>query len=124
MANPQRRRKVADQIRRELSDLVHTELKDPRIGMLTFTDVDVSPDFAHARVYYTLLGDAESRKRTEEGLLRAAGFLRSEIGRRVRIHNTPELRFVYDESVERGARLSNLIDEAVGHVTDSDVPRE
>jgi len=122
MANQQRRRKVADQIRRELSDIVRTELKDPRIGLVTFTDVDISPDFAYARVYYTLLGDADARSRTDEGLSRANGFLRSEIGRRVRIHTTPELRFIYDESVERGVRLSTLIDEAVGPLLPTDKP--
>lgn len=114
MANPQRLRKVADQIRRELSDLVRTELKDPRIGMVTFTDVVVSPDFAHAKVYFTLLGSESDRVRTQEGLNSASGYLRSELGRRVRTHNTPELRFFYDESVERGANLSKLIDRAVG----------
>jgi len=113
MAGSQRLRRVADQIQRELSALLHTELKDPRVGMITLTDVEVSPDLAHAKVFFTTLGDAEALARTEAGLKRAAGFLRSELGRRLKLRVTPEVRFVHDPSVERGARLSRLIDDAV-----------
>ena len=113
MAGSQRLRRVADQIQREMSALLHTELKDPRVGMITLTDVEVSPDLAHAKVFFTTLGDAEALARTEAGLARAAGFLRSELGRRLKLRVTPEVRFVHDPSVERGARLSRLIDEAL-----------
>lgn len=114
MANPTRLRRVADQIQRELSELLRTEVKDPRVGMVTLTGVEVSPDFAHAKVYYTLLATPDhDRDETLHGLQRAAGFLRSQLGPRLRIHNTPELHFQYDASVEEGVRLSNLIDEAV-----------
>jgi ribosome-binding factor A len=113
MAGSQRLRRVADQIQRELSALLHTELKDPRVGMITLTDVEVSPDLAHAKVFFTTLGDAEALARTELGLARAAGFLRSELGRRLKLRVTPEVRFVHDPSVERGARLSRLINDAV-----------
>ena len=113
MAGSQRLRRVADQIQRELSDLLRTELKDPRVGMITLTGVEVSPDLGHAKVFFTTLGDAESLARTEAGLARAAGFLRSELGHRLRLRVTPEVRFVHDPSVERGARLSKLIDDAV-----------
>jgi ribosome-binding factor A len=114
MANQQRLRRIADQIQRELSDIVRGELKDPRVGMITLTSVDVSSDLAHAKVYFTSLGDARSLAQTLEGLARASGFLRSMLGQRLSVHNTPELHFVYDESVERGMRLSRLIDDAVG----------
>jgi len=113
MANQQRLRRVADQIQRELSGLLRAELKDPRVGMITLTGVEVSPDLAHAKVFFTTLGDAKALVRSETGLKRAAGFLRSELGHRLKLRVTPELRFVYDASVERGVRLSRLIDDAV-----------
>ncbi len=113
MANQQRLRRVADQIQRELSGLLHAELKDPRVGMITLTGVEVSPDLAHAKVFFTTLGDAEALARSETGLKRAAGFLRSELGHRLKLRVTPELRFVHDASIEHGLRLSRLIDDAV-----------
>ena len=113
MAGSQRLRRVADQIQKELSGLLRTELKDPRVGMITLTGVEVSPDLAHAKVFFTTLGDPEARARTETGLKRAAGFLRSELGHRLKLRVTPEIRFIHDASVERGARLSKLIDDAV-----------
>jgi ribosome-binding factor A len=113
MAQSQRLRRVADQIQRELSALLFNELKDPRVGFITLTGVEVSPDLAHAKVYYTSMGDEQARAQTAEGLERASGFLRSLLGRRLQVHTTPELHFVFDESVERGAQLSQLIDRAV-----------
>lgn len=105
--------RVAEQIRRELAELIRLEVKDPRISLVTLTDVEITPDYAHAKVFYTSLAGEEHRAEIEQGLKRSSGFLRREIGRRVRIHHTPELHFVYDASVERGTRLSHLIDEAV-----------
>jgi len=113
MAIPQRLRRVAEQIQQELSGLLRRELKDPRVGMITLTGVEVSPDLAHAKVYFTTLGDAEARAHTEAGLKRAAGFLRSQLGHRLKLHVIPELHFHYDASVERGMQLSQLIDAAV-----------
>lgn len=112
MANPTRLRRVADQIQRELSELVRMEVKDPRVGMITLTGVEVSSDLAHAKVFYTSLAE-QGREETHQGLQRAAGFLRSQLGPRLRIHVTPELHFHYDASIEEGVRLSNLIDAAV-----------
>lgn len=105
--------RVAEQIQRELAELIQLELKDPRVGLITVTGVDLSADYAHAKVYYTTLADAAARGGIDAGLRRASGFLRRELGRRIRIHTLPELHFVYDASVERGDRLSRLIDEAV-----------
>lgn len=113
MANQQRIRRVADQIRRELSDLISTELKDPRLGLITLTGVEVSSDLAHAKVFFTSLADPARRAETVAGLRRAAGFLRSALGARLALYSVPELRFMYDESVESGMRLARLIDEAV-----------
>jgi ribosome-binding factor A len=113
MANQQRQSRVADQIQRELSGLLRAELKDPRVGMITLTGVEVSPDLAHASIFFTTLGDAESLSRTEVGLRHAAGFLRTQLGKRLKLRVTPELHFRHDVSVERGVRLSQLIDAAV-----------
>ena len=104
-----RPQKLGDLIQRELSELLQRELRDPRVGMITLTGVDVSPDFSHARVYFTTLSK-ENLEHAKEGLRRAAGFLRSQLARRIKLYTTPELRFEYDESVERGDRLSRLID--------------
>jgi ribosome-binding factor A len=114
VANPARQRRVADQIQRELADIIRGELKDPRVGMITLTSVEVSPDLSHAKVFYTSLVEDAHREEVLAGLRRASGFLRSELGRRIKVHVTPELHFVYDASVERGMRLSQLIDDAVG----------
>ena len=106
-----RPQKLGDQIQRELSDLVAHELRDPRVGMITITSVDVSPDLSHAKVFFTIL-DKQNLAKTLEGLKRSAGFLRSQLAKRIKLYTTPEVRFVYDESVERGDRLSRLIDSA------------
>ena len=108
-----RARRVAEQIQRELSDIISTELKDPRVGLVTLTDVEVTQDYAHAKVYFTLMGDAELAPQTISGLQRASGFLRSQLAHRMQLRTVPQLHFVYDVSVERGVRLSHLIDEAV-----------
>src|SRR5258708_11504708 len=110
MANQQRLRRVADQIQRELSGLLRAELKDPRVGMITLTGVEVSPDLAYAKVFFTTLADAESLKSTEAGLERAAGFLRAQLGKRLRLRVTPGKRFKHDVSGERGGPLSQTID--------------
>jgi ribosome-binding factor A len=106
-----RPQKLGDQIQRELSDLLQRELRDPRVGMLTITSVDVSPDLSHAKVFFTLL-EKQKLEDTLRGLKRSAGFLRSQLARRLSTYTIPELRFVYDESVERGDQLSRLIDQA------------
>jgi ribosome-binding factor A len=108
-----RSRRIAEQIQRELSDVIRLELKDPRVGMLTITDVEVSQDYSHAKVFFTTLGDAAKVGETVAGLARAAGFLRSQLAHRLKLRIVPQLQFKFDESVERGMRLSRLIDEAV-----------
>jgi ribosome-binding factor A len=105
--------RIAEQIQRDLADLLRTEVKDPRIGMVTLTDVEVTADYAHAKVFFTTLGDAGQVADATEGLNRAAGFLRHELGSRIKLRSIPQLHFIYDDSVERGVRLSRLIDAAV-----------
>ena len=107
-----RPRKVADLIQRELAELLRHEVRDPRVGLVTLTSVDVAPDLSHAKVFFTIL-DKDRRGDTTKALQRAAGFLRSQLSHRMTMYTTPELRFVYDESVERGDRLSRLIDSVI-----------
>jgi ribosome-binding factor A len=106
--------RVAEQVQRELADLIRLEVKDPRVGMITLTGVEVAADYSHAKVFFTLLGDPDQIQAATEGLNHAAGFLRRELGRRIKLRMIPQLHFNFDESVERGMRLSRLIDAAVG----------
>ncbi len=103
--------RIAEQIQRELAELVRLEVKDPRVRMLTLTGVEVARDYSHAKVYYTSLDGAS--KAVQQGLERASGFLRSQVAQRMKLRITPQLHFVYDASVERGAHLSQLIDQAI-----------
>ena len=108
-----RAQRIADQIQRELAELVRLELRDPRVKLITITGVDVTRDYAHAKVYFTLLGTGADVEACLEGLRHSAGFLRSALSHRLSTHSVPALAFVHDESVERGMRLSQLIDDAV-----------
>jgi len=112
-----RSRRIAEQVQRELSDIIRLELKDPRVGMITLTDVEVTPDNAHARVYFTLLGEASRIDEATAGLQHAAGYLRSQLAHRLKLRVVPQLHFEYDASVERGIRVSQLIDAAVAEDT-------
>lgn len=103
--------RVADQLRAEISDLLAREVQDPGIGFLTITHVKVTPDLQVARVYYTTLGDDKARKDTRRALERAAPFLRRHLGRRVRLKRVPELEFFFDETVERGDRIEQILQE-------------
>lgn len=113
-----RTQRIADQIQRELAQLVQTGLKDPRIGMVTINDVSVSRDMGYADVYITVLTaeelneHSEEIKMTLEVLNKAAGFLRNELGRSLKIRMVPHLRFYFDKTVGEGRRMSTLIDQA------------
>lgn len=107
----QRGDRVAEQVRRDLADLIRSELKDPRVGMISLTAVELTPDYAHAKVFFTTL-KVEHLPEIEQGLKRAAGFLRRELGRRIHIHTLPELHFIYDSSLEYGASMTALIQQA------------
>ena len=108
-----RKDRVSEQIRREIAELVRVEVKDPRVGMVSITDVEVTPDYAHAKVFFSTLAGSQTVDAVLEGLQKASGFLRRELGKRIRIHTTPQLHFVFDRSLERGADLSKLIEQAV-----------
>ncbi len=119
---PGRGVRVADQIQRDLAEIIAYELKDPRVGMITITEVQVTPDYAHAKVYFTMLSDDKDKiQSTVKGLSIASGFIRGQLGRRLTIHTIPDLHFFHDESTARGIQLSRLIDEAnATHVPDSE----
>ena len=108
-----RSRRIAEQIQRELSDIIRVGLKDPRVGMITITDVEMTLDNAHAKVFFTVLGQQPRIDEAAAGLQHAAGYLRSQLAQRIKIRVVPQLHFEYDASVERGIRLSQLIDAAV-----------
>ena len=108
-----RSERIADEIQRSLAEVIRLEVRDPRVGMVTLTGVELSRDQSHAKVFFTVLGAESAAEHALEGLQRAAGFLRSELAHRLTTRKVPELHFAYDESVERGVRLSRLIDEAV-----------
>ena len=118
-----RSRRVADQIQRHLAELIQMELGDPRVGMVTVTAVEVSHEFEHARIYFTVLGkkldDQSQVEETTEALNHAAGFLRRELARRLKLRTTPDLVFVYDTSLENGNRLTDLIDSVSDKSADS-----
>jgi ribosome-binding factor A len=111
--DPSRLGRIADQIQRDLADLIRTEVKDPGVGMVTLTGVEVTVDHQHAKIFFTVLGGPEVVTQAQRGLQRASGFLRSRLAATIKLRIVPELHFIYDESVERGVRLSKLIDEAV-----------
>ena len=110
---PTRGLRVADQIQRDLSEIIAFDLKDPRVGMITITEVQITPDYAHAKVFFTMLSDdKDAIKNTVAGLVKAAGFVRIQLGKRLSIHTLPELHFFHDTSTARGIHMSRLIDEA------------
>lgn len=115
-----RSHRVADFIQRELSGLIRTELKDPRLSpMMTIASVEVSRDLSVAKIYFSVF-DADEREPTEQALSSAAGFLRKQLARRMNTRSVPQLRFYYDDSAERGAQMSALIADAVASNTTND----
>ena len=111
MAQGSRPDRVADQLRGELASLLAREVHDPGIGFITLTRVQVSPDLQLARVFYTALGDEKARTATRRALERAAPFLRRQIGARLRLKRTPELTFVYDDSIAGQDRIEQILNE-------------
>ena len=110
-STPNRSFRVADQIQRDLTELIARELKDPRVGMVTINSVEVTPDYAHAKVYFSLLtGDPQE---AADGLNAAAGFLRNGLFKRLQIHTVPTLHFLFDRTIERASDMNALIAKAV-----------
>lgn len=107
--------RVAEQIRRELADLLQFEVKDPRVSMVTITEVEVSGDLAHAKIFYSapVQDNPQATTELQKGLEKSAGFLRSQLGKRMSVRTVPQLHFVYDTSIDRGMKIARLIDEAL-----------
>ncbi len=105
---------VNAEVMRALSQIIRSEIKDPRVSTMTsVTDVNVTPDLKYCTVYVSVLGDEEEAKRTLEGLRKASGFLRYELAQRLNLRNTPELKFSIDNSLEYGIKMNRLIDEVI-----------
>src|SRR5690606_18592629 len=100
--------RVREEIKKEASDIIR-RLKDPRIGFVTVTDVEVSNDLRHVKVFVSIYGDEPAKNGTMEALRKATGFVRTEIGKRIRLRHTPEIHFEFDESIARGARIFELL---------------
>lgn len=109
--------RVGEQMKKELSDIIGRKIKDPRIGFVTVTDVQVTGDLQQAKVFISVLGDDEQRENTLKGLAKAKGFIRSEIGHRIRLRKTPEIIFEFDESIDYGNRIETLLHDL--HVDES-----
>jgi ribosome-binding factor A len=109
-----RLRRVDEAVRQVLSDAVTQDLKDPRVGFVTVTAVRTSPDLRHARVFVSVLGEQAERQATLDGLQSAHGFLQRRVAAELRLKHTPTLAFEYDDSIERGMRVSELIDRELG----------
>lgn len=104
--------KLSEEIKREISHILRNEIKDPRISsMVSVTAVEVSRDLSHAKIYISLLGSEREKEKTLEGLQRARGFIRKELGRRVRMRIVPEITFTIDKSIEYGAYISELLEK-------------
>jgi ribosome-binding factor A len=104
-----RSNRIGEQMKKELGDIIGRKLKDPRVGFVTVTAVDVTGDLQQATVFITVLGDEEQKAATLSALMKATGFIRSEIGKRVRLRKTPELFFQFDESIAYGNKIERLL---------------
>lgn len=104
-----RAHRVGEQMKKELGDIIGRKIKDPRIGFVTVTDVQVSGDLQQAKVFISVLGDDKTKEDTLKGLAKATGFIRSEIGQRIRLRKTPEITFEFDESIDYGNRIESIL---------------
>lgn len=106
-----RAKQVGEQMKKELSEIIGRKIKDPRVGFVTVTDVEVTGDLQQAKVFISVLGDEKQREETLIGLAKATGFIRSEIGKRIRLRKTPEILFEFDESIDYGNRIETLLNQ-------------
>lgn len=118
MSTRQRAQRVGEEIKKEVSEIIR-EMKDPRIGFVTVVDVEVSNDLRHGKIFVSVYGEEESKKDSLAGLEAATGFIRSELGRRIRLRHTPEILFRLDSSIERGARINQILNE-IGPLQDTE----
>ncbi len=106
-----RAHRLAEELKNEISTIISQDVRDPRVGFATVTRVEVSPDLRHARIYVSILGSQEEKIRTLQALASATPFIRRQVGARIRLRHTPELLFSYDDSVEYGDRMMQLMDD-------------
>lgn len=106
-----RQRKVQELLVQQIAEIVRREIQDPRVGFVTITDAEVTPDLRHARVFFSVLGDTTQCDDTTKALNRASGFIRSEFARRTEMRFVPDIKFQFDPSAERGARISQLLEQ-------------
>jgi ribosome-binding factor A len=111
-----RSHRVAEQMRRELADLLQFEVKDPRIGMVTITEVEVTGDMAHAKIFYSA---AKASDAVQKGLEKSSGFLRTQLAKRMLLRTVPQLHFVYDASIDNGMKMAQLINQAIASDSNS-----
>lgn len=110
MAQPYRREKLASEIVRDTAKILR-ELRDPRLGFVTITKAEVSPDYRYAKIFVSVFGDAKSKKLTMAGLKHARGFVQKSLGRRIRMRSFPEISFVLDESIDKAFKITKIIDD-------------
>lgn len=103
--------RVGEQVKKELSQIIQQELKDPRIGFITVTGVDLTSDLSQAKVFLSVLGSDEQKENTLTALARAKGFMRTELGKRIQLRHVPELIFKFDSSIEYGSRIESLLEQ-------------
>ena len=115
-----RPQRIGEQIQKEISALLNKGLKDPRVGFVTITGVEVTPDLHLAKVFFTVLGDENVRRNTERGLKNAVPYLRHELGRRIRLRYTPDLAFIFDSTLDYGERIETLLRQAAATRSEDD----
>ncbi|NLY74754.1 MAG: 30S ribosome-binding factor RbfA [Firmicutes bacterium] len=106
-----RSERLSELIKSEFGSILQRDIKDPRIGFVSVTDVEVSNDYSHVKIFVSIFGDDAAKKLTMEGLESAKGFIRSELGKRIRLRHTPEIHIIADDSIERGARIFELLEQ-------------
>jgi ribosome-binding factor A len=106
-----RAERLRELVKEEFGQMLQRDLKDPRIGFVSVTDAEVSNDYSHVKIFVSILGDEEAKKATMEGLESAKGFIRTELGKRIRLRYTPEVHIIADDSMERGSRIMKLLNE-------------
>ncbi|MEI3610884.1 30S ribosome-binding factor RbfA [Pseudogracilibacillus sp. SO30301A] len=104
-----RTNRVAEQMKKEVGDILNRQIKDPRVGFVTVTDVELTNDLQHATVFISVLGNEDEKQATLVGLSKASGFIRSELGKRIRLRKTPEVAFQFDEAHEYGNRIDSIL---------------
>jgi ribosome-binding factor A len=103
--------RLRELIKAEFGQMLQRDIKDPRIGFVSVTDVEVSPDYSHVKIFVSILGDAAAKQAAMDGLESAKGFIRTELGQRIRLRYTPEIHIIADDSMERGSRIIQLLDK-------------